>query len=430
MARDNENQRTIAHEIELAGIGIHTGETTNVRIRPASAGTGIVFRRTDVADEPEIPAGVEFVTSTELGTTLSAAGAEVRTVEHLLAALAAGGVDNAVVELDGSELPILDGSFGPWSQAVRQAGLVSQPARATTIEVAETTTVQGRGGSSYVAVPHPGLRISATIDFDHACIGRQYGDFTLDGPEFEKEIAPARTFGFYHEADALRARGFGRGASLENTVVLDTEGVMNNDLRYSDEFLRHKVGDLLGDLSLAGGRLRGHIVADRPSHAGNVALTRAILDQHRRRQRAHEIDIRRIMEHLPHRYPMLLVDRIIEFEPGRRIVGLKNVTINEQFFSGHFPEHPIMPGVLVIEAMAQVGGLLLMDAVDDPQDKVVYFMSLNNVKWRRPVTPGDQVVFDVEMQSLRRRICKMRGKGLVDGRVVAEADMMARVVDK
>ena len=430
MARDNLKQRTLAHEVELAGIGIHTGEVTSVRIRPAPAGTGVVFRRTDLADEPEIPAALESVTSTELGTTLGAGEVEVRTVEHLLAALAALGIDNAAVELDGPEVPILDGSFGPWIEAAREAGMETQPDSAATIEVADAMTVQGEGGSSYVAIPHSELRISATIDFDHACIGRQYGDFSLDGPGFETEIAPARTFGFYEEAGELRARGFGRGASLENTVVLDGEGVMNGELRYSDEFLRHKVGDLLGDLSLMGGRLRGHIVADRPSHAGNVALAHAILRQHRSRQRAREIDIRRIMEYLPHRYPMLLVDRVIEFEPRKRIVGLKNVTINEPFFRGHFPEHPIMPGVLLVEAMAQVGGLLLMDAVDDPQDKVVYFMSLNNVKWRRPVTPGDQVLFDVEMQNLRRRICRMKGKGLVDGKVVAEAEMTARIVDK
>ena len=430
MARDNLKQCTLAHEVELAGIGIHTAEAANVRIRPAAAGTGVVFRRTDVADQPDIPAALAFVTSTELGTTLGAEGVEVSTVEHLLAALAALGIDNAAVELDGPEVPILDGSFGPWIEAAREAGTESQPDGATTIEIADAMTVQGEGGSSYVALPHPGLRVSATIDFDHASIGRQYGDFRLDGPGFEREIASARTFGFYEEVDALRSRGFGRGASLDNTVVLDGDGIMNGDLRYPDEFLRHKVGDLLGDLSLMGGRMRGHIVADRPSHAGNVALARAILRQHESRQRAREIDIRQIMEYLPHRYPMLLVDRVIEFEPRKRIVGLKNVTINEPFFRGHFPEHPIMPGVLLVEAMAQVGGLLLMDAVDDPQDKVVYFMSLNNVKWRRPVTPGDQVMFDVEMQNLRRRICRMRGKGLVDGKVVAEAEMTARIVDK
>ena len=426
----SENQRTIAQEITVAGIGIHCGETIAVRVEPAPEGTGIVFRRTDIKDAPEIPARLEYVTSTELGTGLGANGAEVRTVEHLLAALAALEVDNVVVCLDGPEVPILDGSFAPWTRMLRDAGLVSQPAGATVIDVAEAISVSGQGGGSYVALPRAGFRISATIEFDHAVIGRQYGDFRLDDTAFEREIAAARTFGFYEDADALRARGFAKGASLDNTVVLGQDGVMNDDLRYSDEFLRHKVGDMVGDLSLIGGRLRGHVVADCPSHGGNIALAQAILDSHLRKRRASEIDIRRIMEYLPHRYPMLLVDRILEFEPRKRIVGLKNVTINEPFFPGHFPEHPIMPGVLLIEAMAQVGGLLLMDSVEDPKDKVVYFMSLNNVKWRRPVTPGDQVVFEMEMQNLRRRTCKMKGKGTVDGQVVAEAEMTARIVDK
>ena len=426
----SENQRTVAHEITAVGIGIHCGETVAVRVGPAPPGTGIVFRRTDIEDAPDIPARLDYVTSTELGTGLGAKDAEVRTVEHLLAALAALAVDNAVVLVDGPEVPILDGSFAPWTRMLRDAGLVSQAARATIISVSEAISVSERRGGSYVALPHDGLRISATIEFGHHAIGRQYGDFRLDDTAFESEIAGARTFGFYEDAEALRARGFARGASLENTVVIAPDGVLNDELRYSDEFLRHKVGDLVGDLALIGARLRGHVIADYPSHSGNVVLARAILDGCARERSTREIDIRRIMEYLPHRYPMLLVDRILEFEPRRRIVGLKNVTINEPFFRGHFPEHPIMPGVLVIEAMAQVGGLLLMDSVNDPEEKVVYFMSLNNVKWRRPVTPGDQVVFEVEMLNLRRRICKMKGKGMVDGKIVAEAEMTARIVDR
>lgn len=426
----SENQHTIAHEIKVAGIGIHCGAAVEVVIQPAPPRTGIVFRRTDIDGAPEVPARLEHVTSTELGTGLGSDGVEVRTVEHLLGALAAVEIDNAVVHVDGPEVPILDGSFAPWTRRLRDAGPVSQPARATVFDIGRVISVSGQGGQSYVAVPYRGFRISATIDFEHTLIRRQYGDFSLDGAGFEREIAGARTFGFHAEADALRARGFARGASLENTVVLDRDGVMNGDLRYPDEFLRHKVGDLVGDLSLIGGRLRGHIVTERPSHGGNVALAQAILDSQPRREGRPDIDIRRIMEYLPHRYPMLLVDRILDFEPRKRIVGLKNVTINEPFFRGHFPEHPIMPGVLIIEAMAQVGGLLLMDSVSNPEEKVVYFMSLNNVKWRRPVTPGDQVIFEMEMQNLRRRICRMKGKGTVDGKVVAEAEMTARIVDK
>ena len=424
-----ELQRTVAREVGASGIGVHTGEPCTLFIRPAAADSGIVFVRCDLPGSPQVAARAGTVVRTELGTKIGRGRAAVDTVEHLMAAFAALGIDNAEVRVEGAEIPILDGSFAPWIQLLRDAGTATQEEPARVIELAEPVTVMGPGGGSYVALPYEGLRISATIDFDHPAIGRQYGDFRIESGRFVQEIAGARTFGFHSEVDALRSRGFAQGASLENTVVLDRKAVLNDSLRYADEFLRHKVGDIVGDLWLTGGRVRAHIVADRPSHAGNVALVRAILEQDRRR-RSRQIDIRRIMRHLPHRYPLLLVDRILEFESRKRIVGLKNVTINEPFFRGHFPEHPIMPGVLVIEAMAQVGGLLLMDAVNNPQDKVVYFMSLNNVKWRRPVTPGDQLRFELEMVNLRRSTCKMRGRGLVEGKVVAQAEMTARIVDR
>ena len=428
MAR--EDQHTIAREVELDGIGVHSGTAGALTIKPAPAGSGIVFRRTDVPGAPEIPARLEYVTGTELGTSLGAGEVQILTVEHVLAALAALEVDNALLELNGSEVPILDGSFAPWVEAVRDAGRRSQSVRATVIAVSDAVTVESGQGASYSALPYDGFRVSATIDFGHAAIGRQYGAFRVDAETFRTDLAPARTFGFRADAETLRARGMALGASLENTVVLDGGGVMNGALRYPDEFLRHKAGDIVGDLALMGGRFRGHVVAERPSHEGNVALARAIRGRHDRVRRAGGIDVTRIMDCLPHRYPMLLVDRVVDFEPGKRIVGLKNVTINEPFFSGHFPDHPIMPGVLIIEAMGQVGGLLLMDLVEDPAGKVVYFMSLNNVKWRRPVTPGDQILFEVELVHLRRGTCKMKGKGIVDGNIVAEAEMMARVVDR
>ena len=425
----HENQHTVAREIELRGIGVHSGRESAIRIKPAPEGTGIVFRRADLPGNPEVPAELEYVTGTDLGTNLGDGDAEVLTVEHVLAAMAALEVDNALLELDGPEPPILDGSFAPYVDAVREAGRQPQDALARVIEVESVVAVENGQDASYVALPHDQYRISATIDFDHGAIGRQYGAFDIDGERFRDGLAQARTFGFVADAETLRARGLALGASLDNTVVLDDAGVLNAELRFPDEFLRHKVGDLVGDLALIGGRFRGHVVVERPSHRGNVELARA-LRRHRDRQQASRIDIRRIMEYLPHRYPMLLVDRIVEFDPGKRIVGLKNVTINEPFFGGHFPGHPIMPGVLVVEAMGQVGGLLLMDAVDDPENKVVYFMSMSDVKWRRPVTPGDQVLFELEMLNLRRRICKMRGIGTVDGQVVAEAEMTARIMER
>ncbi len=422
-------QQTIAREVSVAGVGIHTGEPCTLLIRPAPADSGIVFRRADLPAAAAVVAEVGQVVRTELGTTIGAGEVVVHTVEHLMAAFAATGIDNAVVEVDGAEIPILDGSFSPWIRLLREAGTETGEAPARIIEVCEPITVTHPGGGRHTALPCDGLRISATIDFDHPAIGRQFGDFRIDSEGFASEIADARTFGFRSDVEALRARGFARGASLENTVVLEGDRVLNDSLRHTDEFLRHKVGDLVGDLWLTGGRVRAHIVSERPSHAANVALVRAILEQ-RRRHRSRQIDIRRIMHYLPHRYPLLLVDRILEFESRRRIVGLKNVTINEPFFGGHFPEHPVMPGVLVIEAMAQVGGLLLMDTVSNPRDKVVYFMSLNNVKWRRPVVPGDQLILELELTRFRRATCRMKGRGMVDGQVVAEAEMTARIVDR
>jgi UDP-3-O-[3-hydroxymyristoyl] N-acetylglucosamine deacetylase/3-hydroxyacyl-[acyl-carrier-protein] dehydratase len=242
-------------------------------------------------------------------------------------------------------------------------------------------------------------------------------------------LAPARTFGFIHEVAALRERGLLQGATEAMAVVLSDSGVATGSLRWPDEFVRHKIGDLVGDLALLGARLEAHVMADRPSHQGNVAVAEAI-DRKGSRSDPSGFDIERIMANLPHRYPLLLVDRIIEVEPERRIVGIKNVTINEPFFQGHFPGYPIMPGVLIVEAMAQTGGLLLMDRFEDPESKVVLFMAIDGVKFRRPVRPGDQLRFELEMLQLRGRNCRMRGEAFVDGEKVCEAEMMARVVDK
>ncbi|HZD05992.1 MAG TPA: bifunctional UDP-3-O-[3-hydroxymyristoyl] N-acetylglucosamine deacetylase/3-hydroxyacyl-ACP dehydratase [Longimicrobiales bacterium] len=423
-------QRSVAREATLQGVGVHSGEAATLTVRPAEPGSGLRFRRTDLPEAPEIRADLDHVVATELGTTLGAGETRVLTVEHLLAALAAHGIDNALLDLSGPEPPIRDGSFNDYLQALEEAGAVDQDLPARVVHVHEPVVVREGGGESYVATPCDGYRIAATIDFEHPAIRRQFGSFDLSTASFAQEIAPARTFGFMADAEALRARGMARGASLENTVVLDEDRVLNDGLRFPDEFLRHKVGDMVGDLKLLGARIRGHIVAERPSHRGNVALARALAEADRKREGRPILDAGKIMQYLPHRFPMLLVDRIVDFESGKRIVGIKNVTINEPFFQGHYPGHPIMPGVLVIEAMAQVGGLLLMDAVEGPENYVVYFMSLDNVKWRRPVTPGDQIVFELEMLQFRRHVCKMRGVGKVEGRVVAEADLMARIVER
>ncbi|MEX0935506.1 MAG: bifunctional UDP-3-O-[3-hydroxymyristoyl] N-acetylglucosamine deacetylase/3-hydroxyacyl-ACP dehydratase [Gemmatimonadota bacterium] len=427
------NHRTLEQSVTLSGIGVHSGADSTLTFHPAPSGSGIRFRRTDLPGAPEIPADLDHVVDTELGTTLAVSDeVRVRTVEHVMAALGASGITRLVVELDGPEPPILDGSFQGYLEAVREGRPVELDEPLPVIRVRTPVVLGDRPDAArYVATPSDDFRISATIEFDHPAIGRQYGSFSIHDGHFSSEIAPARTFGFESEGETLRARGLARGSSLENTVVLNDDRVLNDGLRFDNEFLRHKVGDIVGDLALLGARLDLHVIAERPSHRGNVELGRALQRASRRNPAgAPIVDIQQILQYLPHRYPMLLVDRVIDFEAGKRIVGVKNVTINEPFFQGHYPGHPIMPGVLIVEAMAQVGGLLLMDTLEKPDDKVVYFMSLDNVKWRRPVTPGDQLVFELELVQLRRSVCKMRGEGYVDGKLVAEAELMARIMDR
>jgi UDP-3-O-[3-hydroxymyristoyl] N-acetylglucosamine deacetylase/3-hydroxyacyl-[acyl-carrier-protein] dehydratase len=420
----------LAGEARLEGVGLHTGAAVELVFRPAADDAGVVFRRTDVDGCPGIPARLDHVSSTDRGTSLAIGETAVQTVEHLMAAIAALEIDNLQIDVAGPEIPILDGSFAPFFTALSAAGVQAQGTTARYLAADGPVTARASGGASYVATAFDGLRISATIEFDHPRIRRQFGSFDVTAASFEQALAGARTFGFRREAEALQARGLARGATLENAIILDDEGVASGELRWPDEFVRHKIGDVIGDLALLGRRVSAHIVADRPSHAGNIELARQLAANGGRPADTPIIDTQRILQHLPHRYPMLLVDRIIEFEQGKRIVGIKNVTINEPFFQGHYPGHPVMPGVLIIEAMAQVGGLLLMDAIENPEDKVVYFMSLDNVKWRRPVTPGDQIRFELEMLQFRRHVCRMRGVGRVNGKVVAEAEMMARIVDR
>ena len=427
----SQARRTLRRPVTLEGVGMHTGVVTRVTFGAGEPGSGIVFRRADLAGAPTIPAQLSSVSGVERSTTLAANGAVVHTVEHILAALHACGVDDAVVDLTGSEPPILDGSFQPFVEAVQRAEPVDHGGETLEYTVTEPFAVR-EGDASYLVGPAPSLRISATIEFPHPLIGRQSGCYDITPEAFARELAPARTFGFVREVEKLRAKGLIAGGTTSNAIVLDEHGVVDNTLRWPDEFVRHKTADLVGDLALVGGRIHAFIVADKPSHRGNVALGNAI--RRRAVSSGHPpLDIRDILEILPHRYPMLLVDRIVEMEEGKRIVGIKNVSINEPFFQGHFPGHPVMPGVLMIEAMAQVGGVMLMGSIKKSggsQEKVVYFMSLDNVKFRRPVVPGDQIRFELDLIQHKERASRMRGVGYVDGHVVVEAEMMARIVDR
>jgi UDP-3-O-[3-hydroxymyristoyl] N-acetylglucosamine deacetylase/3-hydroxyacyl-[acyl-carrier-protein] dehydratase len=421
------SRKTLARPAVLEGIGLHLGVPCKITFQPAPANQGIVFRRTDCAGSPRIRAHVSEVSASERRTQLGKGEHSVHTVEHVLAAVAGMGIDDVTIDMNAPEPPILDGSAAPFVEALSAAGLAELAGEPDFLDLTEPVRIID-GASVYEAYPAAQLELDVTIEFPHPLIGKQSLSFVLTQESFTTELARARTFGFTHEVDALRDKGLIKGASLDNAVVLDDSDILSGALRWNDEFVRHKAMDCVGDLALAGARVRARIVAIKPSHRGTVTLVRELVKAARKEKSMYTIED--IMKVLPHRYPFLLVDRILEIEEKKRIVGLKNVTINEPFFQGHFPGHPIMPGVLIIEAMAQVGGMLLLGSVPDPDTKVVYFMSLDNVKFRRPVKPGDQLRFELDVVQLRGTVCKMRGVGKVDGEVVVEADMAATIRDR
>ena len=434
---------TVAQESTLEGVGLHLGERCRLTFRPAPSGQGIVLRRVDIGNAEPIPASIDQVSETERRTQLGNGANTVHTVEHVLAAVAALGIDDLTIEMDGPEPPIFDGSASAFYESLRSAGLATLDGHPEILTLTEPVRIID-GESVYEAYPSEGLELDVTIEFAHPMIGRQSTRICVNRETFETELSAARTFGFVHEVEWLRSRGLIKGASVDNAIVLDDVGLVSGPLRWRDEFVRHKAMDCIGDLALAGAKVRARIVALKPSHRGTVTLVRELM----RAGRIHAgngspatskkpdtgrrtvYGIEDIMRVLPHRYPFLLVDRILEIEANKRVVGIKNVTINEPFFQGHFPGHPIMPGVLIVEAMAQVGGMLLLGPMEDPESKVVYFMSLDNVRFRKPVKPGDQIVFEVEIIQIRGKIAKTRGVARVDGEVVAEAEMAAMVRDK
>ena len=427
-------RQTIRAPVSLEGIGLHLGVRCRLSFGPAASGSGVVFQRTDIPGAAPVPALVDRAVVSERRTQLGTGPEALHTVEHVLAAVAALGIDDLVISMDGPEPPILDGSARPFYDALVAAGVVPNRGRAEYLELSERVRVID-GESVYEAHPAGALSLAVTIDFPHPVIGRQAFECAVTRETFERDLSGARTFGFIREVEALRAKGLIQGASTENAVVLDDAGVVAGQaLRWPDEFVRHKAMDCVGDLALAGRRVRARVVAHKPSHRGTVTLVREMMKVARPEQGeqrvSKEIGIEEIMKVLPHRYPFLLVDRIVEMDPLKRVVGIKNVTINEPFFQGHFPGHPIMPGVLIIEAMAQVGGMLLLGTLEDAERKVVYFMSLDNVKFRRPVKPGDQLRFELDLTQIRGPVCRMHGVAKVDGEVVAEADMAAMVRDR
>jgi len=433
-------QRTIGGPVSFTGVGLHTGEENTVTLHPGKANEGLWFVRTDLDGAPRVRVCPENTGAEQQGlrrTILKNGNAEVHTVEHVLAAASGLGIDNLVMELDGLEVPEpADGSCRRFVELMKEAGVEELDAEQNPF-VIERPVAYDQGGVEIIGTPHEGLKLSFTIQFDNAVLGTQHISLEIDPDSFTKEIAAARTFVLYSDVEKLRASGLIKGGSLRNAVVVKDDGIMNEDpLRYPDEFVRHKILDLLGDLTLLGRPLRGHVHAIRSGHSHNVQFVRHLVKEHsgpaeyeRLLDRVH-FDINDVTRIMPHRYPFLLLDRILYLKERERVVGLKNVTVNEPFFNGHFPGHPIMPAVLIVEAMAQVGGVLLLNTVDNPESKLVYFMGIDNAKFRKPVVPGDQLIFDLELQRLKRRTCKMKGKAFVRGQLVAEADLLSSIVDR
>ncbi len=460
------NQRTIARSFSLNGVGLHSGAQVKLTFKPAPAGHGVKFQRIDLEGQPIINVDVNRVVSTDRSTTIGTKDAMVSTVEHLLSAVSGLQIDNLLVELDGREIPILDGSASPFVAPLLEAGVEEQDAPRNYFIVEEPITYRDEEtGSEIVALPYDGFEVVSMIDFDSPVLGQQYA--TLRGYEdYASEIAPCRTFVFLHELEALFEHDLIKGGDLTNAIVIADQlvpqerldklakrmgketvevtqkGILNTlDLKFHNEPARHKLLDVMGDISLLGVPIRGRILATKPGHGANVAFTKllkkAYMEQRRLKGRPHYnpndepvynlVDIQSIM---PHRYPFLLIDKIIE-KGENHIVGLKNLSANEEFFQGHFPGNPVMPGVLQIEAMAQTGGLLVLTQQEDPYGWDTYFLKVENAKFKNFVVPGDTVLFKMELIApVRRGICQMRGTAYVGNKIVSEAELVAQIVKR
>ncbi len=432
-------QRTVGKPVSSEGVGLHTGETTRLTLTPAPPHTGLVFRVRQSGRQAEIPALVEYLAPADASrrnTSLTRGEVTIVTVEHVLASLLGMGVTNCYLDLEGREPPV-DGcaSALPYVRMLEEARIVAQGVPASVLHV--SSPVEVRHGDAQVGVEScDHFRITFQVDYQDDFIGRQEASFAIRPDIFARQLAPARTFAFLEDVHKLREMGLAQGGSLETTLVIaDGKLAEGQSLRFPDEFVRHKILDLLGDVALLGMPIQGHLRAFRSGHVTNALFARALDRLARNGGRvapprgATGFDIGSILDIMPHRYPFLLVDRILEMEPDRRVLALKNVTINEPFFQGHFPGHPIMPGVLIIEAMAQAGGALLLTSVSEPVGKLVYFTGIDAARFRRPVVPGDQLHLECELIKQRGPICKMRGTATVAGEKVAEAELMAKLVE-
>lgn len=457
-------QRTIKNPVSLTGVGLHTGQKVTITFQPAPENHWFKFQRLDVEGQPIIPADADLVVDTSRGTTLEKNGVRVYTTEHVLAALMGLEIDNCLIQINGPEMPIMDGSSAKFIEALLAAEIVEQEAERDYFELKDNLTYEDPVKKvEMLAVPQETFRVTVMVDYNSDVLGTQHASMYHLG-EFQNEISQCRTFVFLHELEMLLQHNLIKGGDLDNAIVLvDKElpkekidhlkkvfnkehveikgrGVLNNtSLHFYNEPARHKLLDIVGDLALVGKHMKIHVLAARPGHAGNVAFAKKIKERIKKEEKEKFVprydvnapaicDVREIMSILPHRPPFLLVDKIIELQP-ELVVGLKNVTMNDYWFTGHFPDEPVMPGVLIIEALAQTGGILCLKTVPDPENYQAYFLKIESAKFKQKVVPGDTLVFRMELaEPIRRGLCHMRGMAFVGNKLVCEADMMAQIV--
>jgi UDP-3-O-[3-hydroxymyristoyl] N-acetylglucosamine deacetylase/3-hydroxyacyl-[acyl-carrier-protein] dehydratase len=436
-------QRTILREVSIKGKSLHTGEEVNLTLKPAPENTGVTFRRIDLLGKPELKPLIDLVDDLVRSTTIADGHAKVHTIEHVLSALSGCGVDNVVIEMDASEPPILDGSAKHFVNLIQQAEPVEQEAEREYFVLEEPISVT-RGSSSIIALPHDGFRITCTSADDRG-IHTQHLSLDLDPEAYVAQVAPARTFTIYEDIEELLKLGKIKGGSLDSAIVIKGDKIVSKEpLRFKDEFVRHKILDIVGDITLVGMPIKAHIVGVRPGHALNAELSKVLRKKLLEKKsgatvskkvlpvESHEktIDVRGVLNLLPHRYPFVMIDRVVEIVSDDELVALKNVTINEPFFQGHYPGRPVMPGVLQVEAMAQAAGVLLLRKLPADENKIAFFMSVDKVKFRQAVEPGDSIEIRVKLVKIRgNKIATATGECKVGGKLVSSAQLMFMLAD-